>query len=74
MTMMSFACCQGQRMETKLIEADIYCQLATSRRTLLRSDDDAQGIRGLYDPESGVRYVCEEWKLLNYVPQAMAGK
>jgi hypothetical protein len=72
MTMMPHHFCKGHRMEIRVVEADAYCRLVTSRRLLLRSDDHAQGIRGLYDPASGVRYVVEEWKLLKYMPQATA--
>jgi hypothetical protein len=66
---------QSCRMETESIAADVYCELLTSRRTLLRSDDRARGIRGLWDPESGVRYVVEESRLLRHadcVPRVTA--
>jgi hypothetical protein len=57
---------QRCRMETESIAADVYCELVTSRRTLLRSDDGALGIRGLWDPEAGIRYVVEDSKLLRH--------
>ena len=72
MTIKPYDLLQGRRMETKAIGAEVYCELATSRRVLLRSDDDEHGIRGLYDPEAGVRYVVDECTLEKDVPHATA--
>jgi hypothetical protein len=62
--MTSHASSESQPRETRRIGADTYCQLATSRRVLWRSDDDVRGMRGLYDPQLGVRYVVEARQLL----------
>jgi hypothetical protein len=72
MTTKGYMTDQRGRMETESIAAEVYCELLTSRRELLRSDDDALGIRGLWDPKSGIRYVVEDSKLLSHtscVPQ-----
>ena len=51
-------------METRFVEADAYCRLVTSRRCLVRMDDHARGLRGVFDPNTCVHYVVEERKLL----------
>ena len=50
-------------METRFVEADAYCRLVTSRRCLVRMDDLARGLRGVFDPIACVYYVIEERKL-----------
>ena len=50
--------------ETRFVEADVYCRLITSRRCLVRMDDHARGLRGVFDPNTHVHYVVEERKLL----------
>ncbi len=50
-------------METRFVEADVYCRLVTSRRCLVRMDDHARGLRGVFDPNTCVQYVVEERKL-----------
>lgn len=55
-------------METRFVEADVYCRLITSRRRLLRMDDPARGLRGVFEPNTRIRYVVEERKLL-YSPR-----
>jgi hypothetical protein len=50
--------------ETRFVEADAYCRLITSRRSLVRSDDAARGLRGLLDPARGVWYVIDEQRLI----------
>ncbi len=62
--MASHAWSESQPRETRRIGVDAYCQLATSRRVLLRCDDNLRGMRGLYDPKLGVRYVIETRHLL----------
>ena len=37
-----------------------YCRLVTSRRRLWRLDDPANGLRGLYDPRTRIRYVIDD--------------
>jgi hypothetical protein len=49
--------------ETKFVEPEVYFRLITSRRTLVRLDDPAHGVVGLFDPESQVRFVVEERRL-----------
>ena len=51
-------------METRFVEADVYCRLVTSRRCLVRMDDHARGLRGVFDPSTRVHYVVEERKLV----------
>ena len=51
-------------METRFVEADVYCRLITSRRYLVRMDDHACGLRGVFDPSTRVHYVVEELKLV----------
>jgi hypothetical protein len=51
-------------METRFVEADVYCRLVTSRRCLVRMDDHARGLRGVFDPKTCVHFVVEERKLL----------
>ncbi len=55
-------------METRFVEADVYCRLVTSRRCLVRMDDHARGLRGVFDPTTGVCYVVEERKLVRSRP------
>lgn len=54
------------RPPVTFVEPDEYCQLATANRQLIRSDEPAAGIRGILDPESGMRFFIEEEKLLAY--------
>jgi hypothetical protein len=53
----------GTGRETRSVEPEVYCQLITSRRQLIRDDDLERGERGLYDPESRIRFVVEEDRL-----------
>lgn len=55
-------------METQFVEAEVYCRLVTSRRSLERMDDPGRGLRGVFDPNTGVHYVVEERKLLHSRP------
>jgi hypothetical protein len=48
------------------VNANEYCELATSRRNLRRADDDENGKRGLIDLDLGVRYVVDESLLSHY--------
>ena len=45
------------------VEGHEFFKLLLSRRTLYRSDDAARRLRGLYDPESGTRYIIHEDEL-----------
>ena len=53
-------------IETRFVEADVYCRLVTSRRCLVRMDDHARGLRGVFDPNTCVHFVVEERKLLRW--------
>lgn len=44
----------------KLVNADDFCKLVTSRRNMRRADDDQHGMRGLIDLNLGVRYIIDE--------------
>jgi hypothetical protein len=51
--------------ETQFVEPEAYFHLLTSRRRLERADDETQGLLGLVDLESQVRFVVparEVWK------------
>jgi hypothetical protein len=41
------------------LRASEFVRLATSRRKLLRADEPRLGVRGLVDPQTGVRYLIE---------------
>ena len=49
---------------TQFVEPEAYFRLITSRKTLERSDDQEQGLLGLFDRETQVRFVVEERKVL----------
>ncbi len=55
------------KFRTLRVDPEQFCSLALSRRTLIRSDDDAKGERGLLDTEEQVRYVVTEIQLLNRI-------
>ncbi len=40
-----------------------FLSLATSRRKLLRADESGATVRGLFDPETGKRYLIEAKQL-----------
>jgi len=50
-------------METRFVDAEVFCRLITARRCLERRDDHQRGLRGVFDPVKGVHYVVEERKL-----------
>ncbi len=50
--------------DTQFVEPETYFRLITSRGTLERSDDKEQGLLGLFDRETRVRFVVEERKVL----------
>ena len=45
--------------ETQRVEPETYFRLLTSRRRLVRSDDETRGLLGLFDLDSGVRFVVD---------------
>ncbi len=46
------------RISQHAVNVDEFRQLVTSRQRLSRADED--GVRGLLDDDSGVRYVIDE--------------
>ena len=52
----------GRRRKSRreFVNATEFCSLAISNRTLVRSDDRDNCLRGLHDPESGITYVIHE--------------
>jgi len=48
----------------RFLGADTYRQLLVSRDRLLRDDQTAAGLRGLYNPATGIRFLIEEELLL----------
>lgn len=57
---------EGQ-VQLRPVDAEEFRSLATSRRNLVRRDDEAQGLRGLLDPVEQVWYVIREDQLLALV-------
>ena len=49
--------------ETQMVEPEAYLRLITSRRRLVRSNDETRGLLGLLDLDSRVRFVVEARKL-----------
>ena len=45
---------------THVVEPEAYFHLITSRRRLVRSDDETQGLLGLFDLDSRERFVVAE--------------
>jgi hypothetical protein len=52
----------------RFVEPHEFYRLAVSKRKLIRCDESAANVRGLFDPAEGVTFVVEEEKLLNYDP------
>ena len=63
MVMTAFSSALATR-DTQSVEPETYFRLITSRNTLERSDDKEQGLLGLFDRETQVRFVVEERKVL----------
>lgn len=49
----------------KFVDPTVFLAEITSRRELVRSDQDGATIRGLLDPTTGQRILIEEERLLN---------
>ena len=64
MVMTAFASALPARA-TQFVEPETYFRLITSRNTLERCDDQEQGLLGLFDRETLVRFVVEERKVLS---------
>ena len=50
--------------QTEKINAAEYFRLALSNRHLERRDDAASGVLGLYDPQTGLRFVVDREHVL----------
>lgn len=55
-----------QDIRCTYVGADEFQELMLSRRELVRTDDRANGIRGLLDPSQRVKYLIRERDL--YIP------
>jgi hypothetical protein len=53
----------GRQAGCRLVECDEYCRLLIGTKRLRRCDDTAQGVRGLLDLDTGVRFVIAEERL-----------
>lgn len=63
---LSMRCCP-ESVRYKLVDADEFAELAIScARRLVRCDDPEAGLRGLFDPETGERFVISERELLQH--------
>jgi len=51
---------QTETENTRFVSPSQFCELLTSRRNLLRSDDRTAQLRGLVDPSIGVRFLVRE--------------
>jgi hypothetical protein len=51
---------QTKTENTCYVSPSQFCELLTSRRNLLRSDDRTAKLRGLVDPSIGVRFLVRE--------------
>jgi hypothetical protein len=51
------------REESTFLSSRQFVSLAISRRKLLRSDESGATVRGLFDPETGKRYLIEAKEL-----------
>lgn len=51
---------------SQFVDADEFCSLAISSRNLQRSDDAGAALRGLFEVDTGIRYVIEERRLFEY--------
>ena len=48
------------------IAPDEFLEYATSNRPIVRDDDEAAGLSGLLDTETGERFVTESQQLLRF--------
>lgn len=51
---------EGNATRYQFVEPEEFVRLAVSRDVLVRSDDPIQGVRGLYDPVTGITFVVEQ--------------
>ncbi len=49
----------------RFVEANEFLELAVSTHLLRRDDNAGAGIRGLFNPETGERFLIEEEKLFS---------
>jgi hypothetical protein len=53
-----------ERAENSFIQRDEYCRLLVCSKKMIRSDEPALGLRGLFDVQTGNRFLIEQEKLL----------
>ena len=51
--------------DVRFVDRSEYCDLLVCSRNLTRCDIKAAGIRGIFDPELGLRYFIEEDRLFS---------
>lgn len=51
---------EGNPPRYEFVEPEEFVRLALSRDVLIRSDDPVHGVRGLYDPATGITFVVEQ--------------
>jgi hypothetical protein len=51
--------------ECQFVDPATFVALVVAPRRLWRADDPAAGVRGVYDPLTGVRFLAEEERLQN---------
>ena len=58
----------GDRGGEQRVPRNDFCRLLIATRKLLRCDDAAKGIRGVYDPETGDHFIIDEDVLFEPMP------
>ena len=51
---------EGASNRYQFVEPEEFVRLALSRDVLVRSDDPLRGVRGLYDPATGITFMVEQ--------------
>lgn len=54
---------EAASVDCRMIDREEYCRMAISNQTLVRWDDAANSMRGLFDPHTGIRYAIAEGNL-----------
>jgi hypothetical protein len=49
--------------ECQFVDPETFVSLVVAPRRLWRADDPVAGVRGVYDPLTGVRFLAEEERL-----------
>jgi hypothetical protein len=53
-----------QRRECTFVERHEFCCLLVSRRTLVRANEWAADVYGVFEPQTGLRFLVERERLL----------